>query len=146
MKAVPILVLLAVVVLPATIRHASAQDIFDAARDGKLEVVRRLCDKQPDLARSKNRAGFTPLHWAAIRGHAGVAEYLVKKGADVNAADNLGLTPLHRAAYWGHLEMSRLLLKHGANARATDKEGKTPLDWAEKQARKNVADLLRNQE
>ena len=33
----------------------------------------------------------TPLHWAAEQGHAGTAQFLVDKGADINIKDNDGV-------------------------------------------------------
>lgn len=41
--------------------------------------------------------GWTPLHYAADRGHAGVVRLLLEEGANVNARDTSKRTPLHLA-------------------------------------------------
>ncbi len=33
-------------------------------------------------------SGRTPLHWSSEKGHLGVCQFLVEKGADVNATEN----------------------------------------------------------
>ena len=33
----------------------------------------------------------TPLHWAAEQGHAGTAQFLVEKGADISVKDSHGV-------------------------------------------------------
>ena len=37
--------------------------------------------------------GWTPLHFAADKGHVQVAELLLAKGADIEAKDKVGATP-----------------------------------------------------
>ena len=53
----------------------------------------------------KDNDEWTPLHLAARYGHKEIVEYLVEKGADVNAKDKEGWTPLHFAAQEGHTEI-----------------------------------------
>ena len=36
------------------------------------------------------RAGYSPLHWAAHKGHRAIAEALLAAGANVNLQDNAG--------------------------------------------------------
>jgi len=55
---------------------------------------------------------------------------LVKKGANVNAAQSAGLTPLHKAAQKGHVEIAQILMKAGADANLKNKEGKTAAELA----------------
>jgi ankyrin repeat protein len=70
-----------------------------------------------------------PGQWDAT-GHAEVAAYLVKKGADVNSKNTTGKTPLHVAALTGHSAAATFLLAQGAQINAVDADGKTALDWA----------------
>jgi ankyrin repeat protein len=42
--------------------------------------------------------GYTSLHWAACKGHAGTVRLLVEMGSDIHARAKDGSTPLHIAA------------------------------------------------
>jgi ankyrin repeat protein len=57
--------------------------------------------------------GETPLHLSAAIGNMGVAEVLIKNGADVNARKANGETPLDLAISKEHKELAELLRKHG---------------------------------
>lgn len=44
-------------------------------------------------------AGYTPLHYAALKGYINVCQTLLETGADINAVTRAGrATALHRAA------------------------------------------------
>ncbi|XP_066963610.1 protein fem-1 homolog A-like isoform X2 [Macrobrachium rosenbergii] len=72
-------------------------------------------------------AGATPLWAATVGGHYDVAEYLVSKGADVNAATRSNSSPLSVACSHVRLDLIRLLVEHGANIERTDDLGITCL-------------------
>ena len=55
------------------------------------------------------------------------AEYLLARGADVNAKSADGLTPLHYAAGAGNTVVVGILLKAGADPNARSIDGTTPL-------------------
>lgn len=104
----------------------------------------------------RDRAGRTPLHYAAIDGPddqvnawmetdpARIAElhqisvdyrlansrHLIDSGADVNAADDDGSTPLHAAAADDSAEVVRFLLNSGARVDERNTKGETPLNIA----------------
>ena len=67
----------------------------------------------------------TPLHMAARRGHAAIAEALLEAGAKIEQKDAKGETPLRRAVNCGQTEMVRLLLRRGADPISQDKKGCT---------------------
>ncbi len=71
---------------------------------------------------TKNDYGWTPLHWAASRGHKEIVELLIAKGANVNAKNKYGTTPLDMA---NDRETADLLRKHGGKtAEELKAEGK----------------------
>ena len=96
---------------------AKAPDIsiLDAAEKGNIEAVKQHLADGADV-NAKDR-GWTPLHYAAIRGHKEIAELLIAKGANVNAKNNVGDTPLDLATHPSNPnaspETADLLRKHG---------------------------------
>jgi ankyrin repeat protein len=70
-------------------------------------------------------------------------DYLIAKGADVNAKNAKGFTPLHRAAAAKSPspELVEQLISHGAKINARTKAGTTPLDWVVDN--KKILELLR---
>jgi ankyrin repeat protein len=85
---------------------------------------------------------LTPLHYAAMEGHAEVVQLLLANQADVNARDSTGSTALHYAAFRDHGEIVELLLAKGAQVDARDNEGMTPLHEAAIFDNTAVAELL----
>ncbi len=110
-----------------------------AAYRGKLHFVQRLVDAGADV----NLYGWPPLIYAAFNGHTAVAEYLLKKGAEVNATTENGSTALLFAARFGHIEVVELLLRNNADPNIANERGATAIDWALKTDNTDIADLLR---
>ncbi|MCR5612421.1 ankyrin repeat domain-containing protein [Treponema sp.] len=71
--------------------------------------------------------GQTPLHFAAIRNHKGIIDFLLASGADTSSQDINGSTPLHEACRHGNVDIARALLEARANVNAQDSLCKTPL-------------------
>jgi uncharacterized protein len=108
--------------------------VYASARGFAL-VVRRLLDAGVD-AKARYGNDLTALMWAA--GHddgvgAGaaveVAELLLERGAEIDAADNRGRTALMMAAERGDTAMAATLIAHGASRALRDKSGKTACDF-----------------
>lgn len=80
------------------------KELFDACRIGNIMKVKKLINKsklENINCRDSQGRNSTPLHLAAGYNNIEVAEYLLNKGADVNAPDKGGLIPLHNAASYG---------------------------------------------
>ena len=69
-------------------------------------------------------------------------EYLLYRGASVNAKTNLSATPLHLAAQSGHLKIVMVLVQHGADVNAETSENWTPLHLASAHGRNEVCKFL----
>ena len=112
----------------------SGDDVCSAVRRGDIESVKGLLAKGAHPNVGDSEFGVSPLSWAALLGHDEIAEFLIQKGADVNAKNRDGGTALHGAAFLGHADTAKLLIREGANVNATNDKGETSLyvlaaDW-----------------
>jgi ankyrin repeat protein len=102
----------------------------EAAMTGDLISVELLLKAGKDPSEC-DKEQYTPLHWAAAKGHTEVAKRLLQNGAGLEARGGRFLfTPLHMAAGEGRLDTSRLLLDAGAQVNSFDRFYDTPMHWA----------------
>uniref|UniRef100_A0A8C9W2I0 Ankyrin repeat domain 27 n=1 Tax=Scleropages formosus TaxID=113540 RepID=A0A8C9W2I0_SCLFO len=86
--------------------------------------------------------GFTPLHVAALHGHAALVSLLIRHGANINARNAQSATPLHLACQNSHVQVVTLLLECNAKVNKKDQYGNTPLIHACLQGHLNTAGIL----
>ena len=110
-----------------------ADEIHEAAKQGNLEKVRSLVDKDPALVAAKDKGGATPLHWAAYSGNVDIVRFLLDKGAAIDAKDVRGLTPLAFTAVQGRIQAAGLLIERGADVNVRNSFNMTPLIIAAEQ-------------
>ncbi|KAK7098975.1 myotrophin-like [Littorina saxatilis] len=109
-----------------------------SVKNGEAAAVQEFVDKGRDVNAQIN--GRYPLHYAADYGQVEVIEYLLTKGAKINAPDKFEITPLLSAVFEGHTECVRVLLKKGADKSGKSPDGASYVDCAEKQ---EIKDLLK---
>uniref|UniRef100_A0A7N4PTU5 Myotrophin n=1 Tax=Sarcophilus harrisii TaxID=9305 RepID=A0A7N4PTU5_SARHA len=80
-----------------------------ALKNGDLDEVKDYVAKGEDVNRTLE-GGRKPLHYAADCGQLEILEFLLLKGADINAPDKHHITPLLSAVYEGHVSCVKLLL------------------------------------
>ena len=75
--------------------------------------------------------GYTPLHWAAMKGRVEIAVLLIRNGARLDQKClNYSFTALHCAINENQNLIINNLINSGANIMAMDKDGNTPLHFA----------------
>ena len=114
-------------------------------RMGRMAEVEEILKRQPDVIDSPDDpCGYTPLHYAASRGHTSIAELLIRAGSrSLDAPSRNGSCPLHLAASAGHKSMVKLLIQSGSQSLDTPgKNGRTPLHYAAEKGHKSVVSVL----
>jgi len=132
------------------IHHGAVPDACVAAALGLDAELQRMLEEEPERVHFTNPWGYTPLHWAAERGHLPTAQLLLDSGANMAATCGIGSTPLHRAIQdfttgrnGDNLEMVELLIERGADVNAKGYYGNTPLRWAKRSGDDEIVSLLK---
>ena len=89
------------------------EEMLQAAERGDAGRVRQLLEADSTLANAKGAHNKTPLHWAAEKNHAEIAELLISAGADIKAEDSWSMTPLQWATNMGR-NVAKILLGRAA--------------------------------
>jgi len=100
--------------------------MMTAISRGHLDVVKLLVEQGVSVNVASNED--TGLLLALWYKHPEIFNYLLQKGADINATTpQLGRSPLHQAAAHHRLDVVQALIAHGADINRVDKQGNTPL-------------------
>ena len=86
--------------------------------------------------------GYTPLHWAVMKGNQNLVKLFLKKNALVNTQTADGNSPLHAAVSNGFFDITKLLVEKGSNVNFQNKEGRTPLFLAVANKHEQLIKLL----
>jgi len=124
-------------------KGAKIPELHLAAYLGDMEKLKKYLQDGIDI-NSQEDFGSTPLHAAANSGKKDIVEFLINKGADVDAKakDVFGLTPLYCAAMHNYEDIADLLLAKGADVNAKDNHGYTLLYYAIWDSNKDAIRLL----
>ncbi|KAL4601336.1 hypothetical protein ACB092_11G265400 [Castanea dentata] len=103
-----------------------------AARNGCVQIIRKLINKFPDAWELLNAKGMTALHVAAESGKQDVVDYLLEaQGFEgfINKKDKDGNTPLHLASIQGnHAILVKLADDKRVDGSAINNKGLTAVD------------------
>jgi len=113
-----------------------------ALASGK-DAVAALLDKDPSLVGEISTGGAQPLHMCGMsRRNEVMTEYLISRGADIEAQDTYGYRPLHRMASNNLAVGAEALLKAGAEGNARTQHGESAMSIAKGSAAHDVIRIL----
>ncbi|XP_013191949.2 ankyrin repeat domain-containing protein 39 [Amyelois transitella] len=120
--------------------------LWHAAYYGDKERVKYLIEKSRDPKEAVNaadNAGYTPLHYAARKGHVDICRILLSNGAVIDAQTKSGnATALHKASASGKLDVVKFLIQAGACVNIQDIDGQTILHKAMANNNRELANFL----
>ncbi len=120
--------------------HYGDNAIALASLEGHLACVKLLIEAGAEV--NPLPGIWLPLNYAAFNGHRDVAQYLLEKGAKVDAVAPNGMTSLMIAARNGHTELARLLLQNHAAIDVKTPDGNNALDIAKSGNNQDIVKLL----
>ncbi len=129
-------------IFSSSVSAETLTDLLRAVHQGQLERVQTLLEKQPELAKAADKRGQTALFQAVYLNRTEIANLLIARGSDVNAATVRHTLPLHAACQRGSLELAKLLVLNRADLNVTDPRGQTPLHLAAAAANPDIITLL----
>jgi ankyrin repeat protein len=109
--------------------HASGGQFAIAIEKGKLGAIKALVESgaDPDTLIEYGPYKITPLMKACHHGEQEIAQYLLDKGANVNAVDSDGNTALYTAVLARRVETVRMLISRGAKVNTRNLMDFTPI-------------------
>ncbi len=125
------------------VESRSAQDespLMLAAINGLTDVCKQLIAADADV----NKPGWTPLHYAATKGHLDIMNLLLDHNSYIDSESPNGTTPLMMAAQYGTPQAVKLLLNAGADPLIKNAQGLTAFDFAVRADRPDAIHLLKD--
>ncbi len=129
---------------PATIKAELAQRYFDAAREGRLDVLQAFIDAGYDL-NTQDTKGYSALILTAYHGHAEAVDALLAAGADPCLQDARGNTALMGAIFKAELGIAHRLMNAVCPTDQRNAAGQTAAMYAALFQRTQLLDQLREQ-
>lgn len=121
---------------------AAEEPIVEAAKNGDLQTIKTILAQDPSKLNATDEDKYTPLHWACMRGHWDIAEYLIEKGADLNVVGGDGGTQINWAVHHDNVEIIKLMVEKGAKLNIRNQWGMTELHTAIWRGNINVVEYL----
>ncbi|KAK6126253.1 hypothetical protein DH2020_014993 [Rehmannia glutinosa] len=121
--------------------------LVSAAESGDLTALRLALENFDGNIDEPMEDGDTLLHLTCLYGHLTCVQFLLEKGANLEAKDEDGGTPLHDACAGGYTEIAQLIINRANEPErvkrmleTVDVEGDTPLHHA---ARGEYGDVIK---
>lgn len=117
----------------------AAGSLSTAVENDDFETAETMLQEHPWHINDTGPGGATPLFFARSKR---MVEYLISKGARIDAGMSNGDSPLHCAALKGNAEVVEALLQCGAPVSAKNTSGQTPLHYAAQKGSCEIVNLL----
>ncbi|ESS30990.1 ankyrin repeat-containing protein [Toxoplasma gondii MAS] len=115
---------------------AVAEELHKKAPRGNLPDHRIYpCESAIRVYKPKR---YTPLHWAAFKGHLRIVWLLIKAGLSPHVKDILGNTVLHQAAAGGDVATVKTILSLGVDVKEKNGRGRTAVALASTEGSKMI--------
>ncbi|KAM1244480.1 hypothetical protein ACFX1X_036269 [Malus domestica] len=103
-------------------------------------IVQSMVSKNPGIIEEVDEIGWTPLHYASLRGNLKAAQLLIQNSNSASyISDKLGMSALHVAAYEGHIQIiEELIRRYPDTCDLVNHKGQTALHVAVLGGKKNV--------
>ncbi|TCK68927.1 ankyrin repeat protein [Winogradskyella wandonensis] len=124
-----VLLFFIIAILPLTMLSFAQQNIYDACRQGNLDIVKRLYTINPNTINIEDESGYTPLVLSCYYGHEDIVEFLVDKVKTLNDKTSYG-SPLMAATVKGYDNIVDVLLENNVDPNITDEQGVTAAHYA----------------
>jgi uncharacterized protein len=123
------ILLAATTAIPAQAQFSEGYKFLEAIRKKEGDkVTEALNEPGTQIVNTKDyTTGQTGLHIVTARRDLTWVQFLIAKGANVNARDNRGVTPLVLATEMGFIEGAYELIRSGARIDEANNTGETPL-------------------
>jgi ankyrin repeat protein len=122
------------------------QKLITAAEKGDIYGVKDALTESGAKVNAQIDFNGTALHMSAEGGHEKVFNYLISKGADINAKiiKGSGAPVIVTATSYGKINIVKILINKKADLNATGKNGSTALDFAIAQKNQKMITLLKS--
>eukprot|EP01017_Pseudomicrothorax_dubius_P038834 TRINITY_DN5879_c0_g1_i1.p1 TRINITY_DN5879_c0_g1~~TRINITY_DN5879_c0_g1_i1.p1 ORF type:complete len:156 (+),score=40.19 TRINITY_DN5879_c0_g1_i1:418-885(+) len=109
-------------------------------------ILKRLTQDRKSLINiiDNEKRNATPLHYAVLNNSLENVQYLIRKGALLNAQDYNGNTPMHIAVLEKRHDALRMLIEENADARVQNYDNLSPIDLSFTDKDKSILNYFRS--
>ncbi|KAI6652704.1 Ankyrin repeat and EF-hand domain-containing protein 1-like [Oopsacas minuta] len=117
-------------------------NIYDAVKQADFVSLESALTRGIATTEIRDKFNKTPLMMACAHGRIDVVDWLLERGADVNAFDNFLWRPIHHASHAGHINIVQRLIESGADINTQTIHGGTSLMRAMESSKIDLVKLL----
>ena len=113
-----------------------------AVRKDDVDKVKILLDSETNNVNCSDDDGWIALHYACLNGYLNMVNFLIERGANVDAVASDGTTPIFCAVIERYPDIVLMLAKNGCKVNVSDEDGNIPLHWAVEDANIDIVRAL----